>query len=118
MTFLKPSTVITNTLLPIRQVVIRPVDGASPLVTFSGECEASFTEILGDDVVIDSSLPMLTLEYATTSADITAHEDVRIAYDAMLFSVRVPASGRLFITKNCRVLDIDQIDAVAVPIDV
>ena len=61
---------------------------------------------------------MLTLEYATTSADITAHEDVRIAYDAMLFSVRVPASGRLFITKNCRVLDIDQIDAVAVPIDV
>ena len=84
----------------------------------SGEGEASFTEILGENVVIDSNLPVLTLEYATTPVDITARKEVRIANHATLSNVCVPAGGRPFITKNVRVLDINRIEELTTPIDV
>ena len=83
----------------------------------SGEGEASFTEILGENVVIDSNLPVLTLEYATTPVDITARKEVRIANHATLSNVCVPAGGRPFITKNVRVLDIVRVEELAAPID-
>ena len=70
-------------------------------------------EVLGTQSVVESSVGVPTLNYATYAVALEARSTVRVNYDAMISRLRVVDGGALVVTRNTRDLAIDRVEALA-----